>query len=789
MKGLIMAGGEGTRLRPLTCGKPKPMIDVMGKPVMEHIIELMRDAGIKDIAVTLMYMPHIITDYFGDGKKFGVNLHYFVEESPLGTAGSVKNAQSFLDSPFIIISGDSLTDIDINTAIQFHRSKKSEATLVLTKVDNPLEYGIVVTNENGKIVRFLEKPSWSEVFSDTANTGTYILQPSVLDRIPEGVPFDFSKDLYPKMLADDRPMFGHVASGYWCDIGDLNAYRNCHFDILDKKVKVSIDTKEKDGMYIQPGAIVEQGAQIMAPCYIGEGAVIKSGSKILPYSVIGNDSRVSEGTSVKQSVIQKNVSLSKNVQIRGSIIADGVIVGRNSIVLENSVIGENTQIGDMCEVKTNIKIWPAKKVESERIVGENLIWGDNFSRRLFGENGVSGEINVSVTPEFATRLGAAFAVASGKNAQLSVSCGRSGALEMLKNAFVSGMLSSGAKVFDFGEIALPVARRAIPFYGLKGGLHLVLEKGGDDLRLSVTFMGKEGTDITRDAERKLEGLYMREDFMRCEPTEISSVTKLYDYKYYYIREIINEIKTKLNLNVYVEGGDGLIEEIANDLDIKLTNHPRNGIISAFIDDYAERLVINDERGRTISGEKYFALTALTCMLLESPKIVVPFSSSDEIIAMAEKYNATTVRCKTEKSQLMSCMQEHNPTQYRMMYDAPYALAKLSEVIQKKGISLADLVDQIPDIHIIEREVVCDMSKKGTVIREIANNFDKSSKGKKIEMEEGVKIIHENGWVLVIPHAQKPVCRVISEGFNEEFAEELCDFYTKEVEKYTNDELE
>lgn len=784
MKGLIMAGGEGTRLRPLTCGKPKPMIDIMGKPVMEHIIELMRSAGIKDIAVTLMYMPHVITDYFGDGKKFGVNLHYFIEETPLGTAGSVKNAQSFLDSPFIIISGDSLTDMDIKSAIEFHRSKKAQATLVLTQVDNPLEYGIVVTSQDGRIVRFLEKPSWSEVFSDTANTGTYILEPSVLDRIPEGVFYDFSKDLYPKMLADGCPMFGYVTSGYWCDIGDLGAYRKCHFDILDKKVKINISAEERKGVYIQQGALVEQGTHIMAPSYIGMGAVVKSGAKILPYTVVGSDSRIAEGASVKQSIIQKNVSLGKNAQVRGSIIADGVLIGRNSTTLENSVVGANTKIGDMCEVKTNIKIWPDKTIESERIVAENLIWGDNFSRRLFGENGVSGEINVSVTPEFASRLGAAFA-ASNKNAKLSVSRGAGGALEMLKNAFVAGMLSSGAKVFDFGEIALPVARRAIPFYGLTGGLHLIAQQGsdGDDLRLSVTFMGKDGTDIDRGAERKLEGLYAREDFMRCEPEEIASVTRLYDYKYYYTREIINEVNATLNLNVYVEGAQEIIKEIASQLDIKLVDRPRGGSISAFIDEYAERLVITDERGRTISGEEYFALAALCCVLLEKSEIVVPYSSSDEIVAMAQKHGVGALRCKSEKSQLMSFMKEHNPLQYRMMYDAPYALVKICELIQKNATSLSSLVDKIPDIHIIEKEVVCDMSKKGTVIRAIASEFDKSSKGKRIEMEEGVKIIHENGWVLIIPHGEKNVCRVISEGFNEEFAHELCDFYVKEVEKH------
>ena len=197
MKAVIMAGGEGTRLRPLTCNRPKPMVPIVNKPVMEHIIELLKKYELADVAVTLQYLPDMIKDYFGDGKEFGINLRYYVEDKPMGTAGSVKNAEEFLDDTFIVISGDALTDIDLKKAIDFHFSKGSIATLVLKKVDIPLEYGVVVTDENGRITRFLEKPSWGEVFSDTVNTGIYILSPEVLGYFNKNEMFDFSKDLFP----------------------------------------------------------------------------------------------------------------------------------------------------------------------------------------------------------------------------------------------------------------------------------------------------------------------------------------------------------------------------------------------------------------------------------------------------------------------------------------------------------------------------------------------------------------------------------------------------------------
>ncbi|OQB14180.1 MAG: D-glycero-alpha-D-manno-heptose 1-phosphate guanylyltransferase [Firmicutes bacterium ADurb.Bin193] len=777
MKGLIMAGGEGTRLRPLTCGKPKPMIDVMGKPVMEYIIELMKNAGISDIAVTLMYMPHIITEYFGDGKRFGVNLTYFVEQTPLGTAGSVKNAEAFLDEPFIIVSGDCLTDIDLNAAMDFHKNKNAEATLVLTSVRNPLEYGIVVTDDSGRIVRFLEKPSWSEVFSDTANTGIYVLNPSVLDRIPPHEQYDFSKDLYPKMLSDDAALYGYVAKGYWCDIGDIAAYRRCHFDILDQKVNVNTNAVSKDRIMTGENTVIEPNTLITPPCYIGSGAVIRSGAKILPYSVIGENCRISEGASVKKSVMQRNIYIGKSAQVRGSILADGAYLGAHSTVLENSVVGEKTHIGEMCEIRNNIKIWPEKNIENETTVSANLIWGDNFSRRLFGDNGVTGEINVDVTPEFATRMGASFG-ASNKNSKLSIS-GGGGALDMIRSALISGMLSSGVRVFDLGTVTLPVSRRAIPFYGLDGGIHISLYEGGNETRLSITFLDKKGIDISRDAERKIEGLFMREDFMRCEPSEIQKVTTLYDYNLYYMREILNEINAKLKMNICIEGNNKAAELIS-ELGATVSPTGGKGTITAIIDDHAERLVLVDELGRTISGEKYSALASYIAIKSGSKTVAAPLSGSAAIDAIANKLGASVVRCKTGKACMMSCMQEHNPVQFRLMYDAVYALAKICSVLSAEGVMLSDLTSEIPEIHIVEKEVLCETGKKGSVIRSIATKYGKN--GEKIELEEGVKIINDKGWVLVIPHGEKPICRVISEGKNEEFANELCDIYIKEVEK-------
>ena len=206
MKAVVMAGGEGSRLRPLTSGVPKPLVPVVGKPVMEHILRLLRKHGITDVVVTLQYLGSAIRDYFGDGSDFGVDITYVVEDAPLGTAGSVKNAQEYLTEPFIVISGDALTDIDLGAVMQYHREKGASATIVLTSVANPLEFGVVITNPDGTIKRFLEKPSWGEVFSDQVNTGIYVIEPEVLDLLSPGAVVDWSGDVFPKMLTNAMPL-------------------------------------------------------------------------------------------------------------------------------------------------------------------------------------------------------------------------------------------------------------------------------------------------------------------------------------------------------------------------------------------------------------------------------------------------------------------------------------------------------------------------------------------------------------------------------------------------------
>ncbi|HEX9061719.1 MAG TPA: sugar phosphate nucleotidyltransferase, partial [Clostridia bacterium] len=514
MKAIIMAGGEGTRLRPLTCNRPKPMVPVINKPVMEHTIELLRKYDFNDIGVTLQYMPEVIRDYFQDGREYGVNLRYYIEQTPLGTAGSVKNADAFLDDTFLVISGDALTDIDLKKAVEFHFNKGSIATLILKKVDIPLEYGVVVTDENDRITGFLEKPSWGEVFSDTVNTGIYILSPEVLGYFKKNEVFDFSKDLFPMLLKAGKPMYGFVTDDYWCDIGDLKAYLKAHIDVMEGRVNISIPGKQiQDKVWVDEGCQFDESAVIKGPCIIGKNCRIKGKVLIDSYSVIGDFNIIGERSGIKRSILWKNCIMDRNVQLRGSVLCDKVHIKENTCTYEQSVIGDDTTIRDNAVVKPNIKIWPNKVIESCVEVNSNLVWGCKCTRNIFGHRGIAGEINVDITPEFASKLGAAYGAVFKGNARIGISCDSTSPAQMLKIAFISGLMSAGIEIYDFGSMLLPVTRSAVRFFKVDGGIHI--STSTDDVaRLFVDFLDKNGSNLDRATERKIENAFQREDFSR-----------------------------------------------------------------------------------------------------------------------------------------------------------------------------------------------------------------------------------------------------------------------------------
>ena len=785
MKAVIMAGGEGTRLRPLTLSVPKPMVNVLNRPMMAHIIALLKQHGITEIAVTLLYLPHIVRDYFGDGSRFGVHLEYFVEEKPLGTAGSVKNAEEFLSEDFLVISGDCLTDINLEKAISFHNRNHAAATIVLSEVKNPSEYGIVVTNEEDRIQRFLEKPSPGEAFSSTVNTGIYLLNKKILSYFEPGSNLDFSKDLFPMILKNKERFFGYRAPGYWCDMGDLKAYLRCHRDLLDGKVHLPLAGIIRDkGVFLEEGAFLEVGATIMPPVYIGKNTYIESGAEIMPYSVIGSSCVISDRVKTASSVIDCGAYLDEGSYTDGAVLGKKVILKENAKIYEGAVIGEETVIGANSIVKPDIKIWPNKLIEDESVVNLSIVNSERLHRKLFGYRGISGTPGVDFTPENIAKLSACFG-AMNKMGKLAVACDGHPASYMAKTALTSGAMSSGIKVYDFGQNLLSVVRSAVSFYGLKGAIYVSFRFK----KLQIEFLDADGANIDRKTEKALENLMGREDFARVGSHQIESPLFLENYKNYYFKTMFNRFYlNKIDRFIYLKTSSALVDEYCDQLFEEVLIKPvrlkdnvmKNGEITACISEDGERLTLHAEDGSEIRNDKMFMLIILVLMSDRSNgKIVIPPYLSRKAVRLAENNGAEVIVSKNSDSDFMKEMLRQNAQEeFRMCYDAVYALSKIMEYLATKNLRLCDITHNLPEVFKAHRRVRLAQDDRASVMQNLLTQHGNED----LQLLDGIKINKKDGWVFIFPDNKKASFAIITEGINEEYANELCDFYEWELKK-------
>ena len=460
MQAIVMAGGEGSRLRPLTANRPKPLVPVGNKPIMEYILNLLAEHGIQDIMATLHYLADEIRSYFDDGSDYNVNLSYSVEDIPLGTAGSVKKAESFLkDAPFLMISGDALTDCDLTKAYEFHKRHGAIATVILYRVDNPLEYGMVTQDEDGRILRFLEKPSWSEVFSDTVNTGMYILEPEILELMERGKVYDWSQDIFPMLLESGKPIYGYVMDGYWCDIGTMNQYREAQETVLSGKTKLRPAGEEiRRGVWTGQNCVIHEDVTLIPPVCLGRGCKIKRNAKIGPYTVIADNALIEEGAQIEHSIVWDSPYIGHNVKVFGAMLGTRITLKRDVSIQEDVVIGDRCLVDVGSTLRSGIKLWPDKIIERGSTVTMSLIWGNKWRGSLFRNLGIAGISNIEIAPDFAVKLGSAFGSILDNQASVVTTRDSTRSSRMIKRAMIASLLSVGCNILDLRNTAPAVAR-------------------------------------------------------------------------------------------------------------------------------------------------------------------------------------------------------------------------------------------------------------------------------------------------------------------------------------------
>jgi mannose-1-phosphate guanylyltransferase / phosphomannomutase len=809
-----MAGGEGTRLRPLTSNQPKPMVPIVGKPCMEHILELLREHGFEDVVVTVAFLPQAIRTYFGDGTSLGLNIQYSVEESPLGTAGSVRLASDALDETFLVISGDALCDIDLRRLVDVHKEKGAAVTIGLKSVENPLEFGIVVTDEDGKVERFLEKPSWGQVFSDTINTGIYVLEPEVLKHVPTDRPYDFSKELFPLLLEMGRPIYGCVCDGYWQDIGNLDQYRQANFDALDERVRLNIPgLKIRGDVWIGEGVEIDDVEGVEGPAFIGNYVRISPEASVGPYTVLGAATTLRERGRVSRTVLDASCYIGRSAVVEGAIIGRNCDIRAHARIHEGVAIGDQVTIGDQSVIYPGVRIYPYKEVDYGAQIFESLIWESRGTTRVFAQDGVVGLVNVDLTPEIALRFGAALGTALKRGARVVASRESAPAYRMIKRALISGLHSTGVNVADLRTLPAPVGKHLLKTQGYDAAFH-VGASTIDPEAVQIRLFERPGIALSAGMQKEVEKHFTRQELRRVPFGDVGSITYPARARDSYASDLLADLDTdairergfRIVVDYGYSAGSFVLPLVLGPLGVEaVTSHAFesdtgstpgrltetidqaqrlvaavNADFGAVFDRSAERIYLIDERGREVRPDQSLLLyLKLLSAKDEGGKVVVPITATSQVEEVVGG-RFEVVRTPASLPDLTHAAAGDGVVfagapgggyvfpGFLPAYDAIAALCKLLELLAPVADPLSKLVSELPRPTLLHRQVPCPWALKGAVMRVLNERYADGN----VDTTDGIKIFDARGWVQVLPDGDEPTIHLYAEGETPAESEEL-----------------
>jgi len=825
-----MAGGQGTRLRPLTSNQPKPMVPVVNKPCIHHILELVQRHGINEVVMTLAFLPRLIRNQFGDGSSLGMHIDYTVEETPAGTAGSIRLAKDLLDETFLVISGDALTDFDLTKIVGFHRERGAMVTIALKSVENPLEFGVVIVDDEGRIQRFLEKPGWGQVFSDTVNTGIYVIEPEVFDHIPEGQPYDFSHDLFPKLFDMRKPLYGVVCDGYWQDIGSLEQYLQANRDALDGKVRVTPPgVRLRGNIWVAQGATLDSLDDVEGPAVIGENVRIDAGASIQSHSVLGDNTVVRAGAQVGGSVLGENVYIAAGAIVTGAVLGNAVEVHENAHIAEGVVVGDRSIIGRNAVVANKVKVYPFKNIEPGSTVRSSIVWETRGPSTLFGRSGVRGLANVDLTPEMAMRLAMCYGTLISKGAYVTTSRDTHQVCRVFKRAIISGLNSTGVNVRDLTTAPLAVNRFDIKGGNAVGGIHVQMSLDNPE-QIEILFSEPPGVPIDGRRERAIENHYFREDFRRAAFEEMGQVVYpprvietytnsllenwntvairgrqpklVLDYSssapaFFFSATLdklgvetvalntFSRVRSRFTLKESLPAAAARVGEMVRAMEADL---------GAILDPGAEYLYLVDEKGNLVPD------SALLLLLLQhaakeagSGVAALPLHATRQGEHVVSSTGVSIRRAKYSKAALMAEAARPNtifaattdggyiyPSVLASM-DGLFALGKALELVCTSDTTLSQQVARMPRSHVAHLTAECAWDMKGAVMRQMTQKLHQG----RVSLVDGIKVFLEHSeWALVLPDTEEPLFHIYAEGGDDERALELARDYQGVVEAAT-----
>jgi len=804
-----MAGGFGTRLRPLTNNIPKPMVPIVNKPMLEHLFTLLKNHNITDFTVLLYYQPDIIKKCFGDGSKYGVNLRYVTPDRDYGTAGAVKLSEEFIKDDFLVISGDVLTNFNLSNFYNFHKEKKSVATISLYGHENPLQYGIVLTNSNHEIVRFLEKPSSSEVFSDTINTGIYYFNKEVFKYIPEGESFDFSKDLFPLLLENKIKIHGYNSKGYWRDVGTLEEYINSNLDVLNNKL--GYINFEKSGSNL-----------------IGSNANIEFGAYI-ENSIIGSGVTIEKGSEIKNSVIWDNVTIKAKAKILFDVIGQNCTIEENSRINDFVFIGDNCFIGKNVFVSSSIKIWDKKKIDNNSKITRSLIQEDTFFNELFTDSRITGLSNLQINPEFGAKLGAVYGASLGMNKQVMVGRDIDDISNMIKRSITSGILSSGVNVNDLQVIPIPILRQELKNGNGSGGI-FVRKSPFDRGTTDIIFFDKDGRDLSTSKTKGIERLFFSEEYQRANFDNVGTLrfperTNVKYREHFLSRldvDVIKKKKFKIVLDYSYGIASTIFPNILGDFNcevVSLSAHldkdkitrdrdefkkaienfsyvvkSLNFDIGFMIDAGGEKIWLASHEGRLFDDDRFLVIV-LKMFLMATPdvkKIAVPVQASREVDLVADEFGVEVIRVKDSHHAMMTSCKDNDVKfvggtrrgvffpDFLYATDGMFAIAKILEMSAKIKMNIEEVDKIIPKLYRRKINLECTREEKGKIMRK----FMEDTMNYRQQLIDGVKIfLDSTDVVLCIPDKARDLVHLNVESDTAEKAEKLLEEYKEKISAY------
>ena len=822
-RAIIMAGGEGTRLRPLTCIRAKPMVPVINKPAIEHSVKLLKSYGIIDITLSIYALPENFQNYFGDGSELGVHISYSVEEKPLGTAGGVKKALGDIEETSIILSGDGIIDFNIAEILQFHKEKQSSLTIVLNRTDQPTDYGVVITDGHGRIEKFLEKPSWSEIYSDTVNTGMYVIEPAHIKKyIPDEEKFDFSLDLFPILKKKKIAMYGFVTDGYWCDVGNLSTYSNVHKDILDGKVKIEIPGKKiAHDIWVGRDVEIDPGAKIKGPIIIGDFTRVKKGAEISEYSVIGDNCLIEENSSVKKSIIFHNTVVGRKCELRGAIVGKRCVLGENVSIYEDAVVADDCLLGSGTVIQSGIRVWPDKSIEQGTRLTADLIWGQTEKKALFSSEGITGTFNVKITPEFASKIGSAVGAYLGKNSKAVISRDVTKASCLIKHAFTSGLLSMGVDVFDMDVETVPINRYCTKFLNADMGIYIQVTYLTGLQNIQILFFNRNGFQIPLCEEKRIENIFFRGDYPRKDVFEAGEVIHPSHHIGSYISNMVNYVNKdtvrKGNWKIILDCLNGTasyifpelldsmgiqttvlrgqMKETLNEYDImagtmksiyNVVNMSKmNREIGVIIGPHGTNITIIDEMGNVLTTDDISAILSLYYLKYSYSKTIsLPVNTSNVISRLIEenggsvKWTTTRIRIPDDSIDIFYGGKSRHPF-LEQKIDPMISFLRVLEYLTLEQKELYEVREILPKPNLLNTTIQCTIEEKAAIMAMLSMEADKND----VELIDGIKIIKENSWILLLPDSSQPLIHIYAEGESTKERDRLINNYSEKIKQF------